>query len=229
MTRCWEGPLGAVRPLDAPSWLMAEPLTTASTGWPFLRASERRSTTSMPTPSEKPAPSACSANALQRPSAARPPCTENSANRVGVAMTVMPPASASEHSPCRSAWAGHVQRHQRGGTGGVDGDGRALQPEGVRHPARQHRRGVAGADVPADVLAGADEHGRVVLAVGAREDAGGRRPSATAGRSRPAPAPPTRSPGEDAAAGPSPAPHAARSRRTPRRSRRPRPRSRPGG
>ncbi len=26
MTRCWEGPLGAVRPLDAPSWLTAEPL-----------------------------------------------------------------------------------------------------------------------------------------------------------------------------------------------------------
>ncbi|RPK64483.1 hypothetical protein EES44_14855 [Streptomyces sp. ADI96-15] len=31
MTRCWEGPLGAVRPLEAPSWLMAEPRTTAST------------------------------------------------------------------------------------------------------------------------------------------------------------------------------------------------------
>ncbi|CAM5278296.1 hypothetical protein SFUMM280S_05868 [Streptomyces fumanus] len=31
MTRCWEGPLGAVRPLDAPSWFTALPLTRAST------------------------------------------------------------------------------------------------------------------------------------------------------------------------------------------------------
>ncbi len=31
MTRCCEGPFGAVRPLDAPSWLTAEPRSTAST------------------------------------------------------------------------------------------------------------------------------------------------------------------------------------------------------
>jgi hypothetical protein len=31
ITRCWEGPLGAVMPLLAPSWLTAEPRTTAST------------------------------------------------------------------------------------------------------------------------------------------------------------------------------------------------------
>ncbi len=31
MTRCWEGPLGAVSPFDAPSWLTALPRTTAST------------------------------------------------------------------------------------------------------------------------------------------------------------------------------------------------------
>ena len=37
MTRCCEGPFGAVRPLEAPSWLTAEPRTTASTRWP-LRA-----------------------------------------------------------------------------------------------------------------------------------------------------------------------------------------------
>ncbi len=39
MTRCCEGPLGAVRPLDAPSWLTAEPRTTARTGWPLRSAS----------------------------------------------------------------------------------------------------------------------------------------------------------------------------------------------
>ncbi len=32
ITRCWAGPFGAVRPLDAPSWFTAEPRTTASTG-----------------------------------------------------------------------------------------------------------------------------------------------------------------------------------------------------
>jgi len=32
ITRCCEGPFGAVRPLDAPSWLIAEPRTTARTG-----------------------------------------------------------------------------------------------------------------------------------------------------------------------------------------------------
>ena len=34
MTRCCDGPFGAVRPLLAPSWLTAEPRTTASTWWP---------------------------------------------------------------------------------------------------------------------------------------------------------------------------------------------------
>ena len=34
MTRCCDGPLGAVSPLDAPSWLTAEPRTTARTWWP---------------------------------------------------------------------------------------------------------------------------------------------------------------------------------------------------
>src|SRR3954452_22308890 len=38
MTRCWEGPLGAVRPFEAPSWLMAEPLMTARTRWPWRGA-----------------------------------------------------------------------------------------------------------------------------------------------------------------------------------------------
>ena len=35
ITRCWAGPLGAVSPLEAPSWLTAVPRTTASTGWPL--------------------------------------------------------------------------------------------------------------------------------------------------------------------------------------------------
>ncbi|GAA0444578.1 hypothetical protein GCM10009544_04180 [Streptomyces stramineus] len=47
-------------------------------------------------------PSAAAANGLQRPSGASPRCRENSTNGVGVAITVTPPASASEHSPDRS-------------------------------------------------------------------------------------------------------------------------------
>ena len=58
----------------------------------------------MPTPSAQPAPSASAENALQRPSGASPRCRLNSTKRPGVAITVTPPASASAHSPWRSAW-----------------------------------------------------------------------------------------------------------------------------
>ncbi len=44
-------------------------------------------------------------NALHRPSGDSLPCRENSTNLPGLALTVTPPASASEHSPGRSAWA----------------------------------------------------------------------------------------------------------------------------
>ncbi len=74
---------------------------------PLRCASESRSRTSMPTPSEKPVPSAASANALHRPSADRPPWRANSRSTCGIAMTVTPPASARPHSPWRSdctAW-----------------------------------------------------------------------------------------------------------------------------
>ncbi len=103
MTRSWEGPLGAVRPLEAPSWLTAEPRTTASTWWPLRRASESRSTSSRPTPSLQPVPSAPAAKDLQRPSGARPRCRENSTNVLGPFITVTPPARARSHSPERSA------------------------------------------------------------------------------------------------------------------------------
>ncbi len=103
ITRCWEGPLGAVSPLLAPSWLTAVPLTTASTRCPLRTASERRSTRSTPTPSDQPTPSAAPANALHRPSTDRPRWRLNSTNMPGVDITVAPPAKASEHSPDRSA------------------------------------------------------------------------------------------------------------------------------
>ncbi len=105
MTRCWDGPLGAVRPLEAPSWLTAEPRTTASTWWPLRRASESRSRTRTPAPSAQPVPSAESANALQRPLVEMPPWRVKPEKPIGVDITVTPPASARPHSPLRSAWA----------------------------------------------------------------------------------------------------------------------------
>ncbi len=105
MTRSWAGPLGAVRPLLAPSWLIAEPRITASTWCPLRSASDRRSSRSSPTPSDKLVPSAESANALTRPSGDSACCRLNSMIACGVAMTVTPPAIASSHSPRRRDWA----------------------------------------------------------------------------------------------------------------------------
>ncbi|RPK83652.1 hypothetical protein EES47_24820 [Streptomyces sp. ADI98-12] len=68
---------------------------------------------------------------------------------------------------------GHVHGHQRGGAGGVDGDRRALQAEGVGEAAGHHAGGGAGRGVAPHVGGAAAQHGGVVLAVGADEDAGG--------------------------------------------------------
>ncbi len=105
ITRCWEGPLGAVRPLDAPSWLTAEPSTVASTGWPLARASESRSSTTTPAPSPSPNPSAAAAKGLHRPSRARPRWRLKVRNEVGSDITATPALIARSHSPARSAWA----------------------------------------------------------------------------------------------------------------------------
>jgi hypothetical protein len=102
ITRCCDGPLGAVSPFVAPSWLIAEPRMTASTRCPSRRASDNRSSTTTPTPSAGPKPSARLENALQRPSGANPRSCEKSKNITGDPMTVTPPASASEHSPARN-------------------------------------------------------------------------------------------------------------------------------
>ncbi|GLY16583.1 hypothetical protein Kisp01_35980 [Kineosporia sp. NBRC 101677] len=90
--------------MEAPSWFIALPATTASTRWPLRRASERRSRTTIPAPSPQPMPSALSAKGLQRPSKAIPSWAANSANADGVDMIATPPASAIEHSRARSAW-----------------------------------------------------------------------------------------------------------------------------
>src|SRR4051812_28552561 len=102
--RCCDGPFGAVKPFDAPSWFTALPRTTASTSCPRACASDNRSSTRTPAPSDQPVPSAPAPNALQRPSGESPRCRENSTNRDGVAITVVPPASASSHSRRLNVW-----------------------------------------------------------------------------------------------------------------------------
>ncbi len=103
MTRRCEGPFGADRPFDAPSWFTALPRITASTRCPFRCASDRRSSISMPTPSAMPIPSAPSANALHRPSEDSARSREKPTNSSGSAISITPPASAIEHSPARKA------------------------------------------------------------------------------------------------------------------------------
>ncbi|ODA69238.1 hypothetical protein APS67_006607 [Streptomyces sp. AVP053U2] len=68
---------------------------------------------------------------------------------------------------------GGVQGDQGGGAGGVDGDRRALQAEGVGQAAGGGTGGDAGADVTGGVGQGADQQVGVVLSVGADEDSCG--------------------------------------------------------
>ncbi|GAA1643045.1 hypothetical protein GCM10009828_084740 [Actinoplanes couchii] len=105
MTRRCDGPFGAVRPLEAPSELTAEPRSTARMVRPLRCASDRRSSTRTPTPSDQPVPSAESANDRQYPSAARPPWRAISTKVVGLDITVTPAAIAVPHSPWRNDWA----------------------------------------------------------------------------------------------------------------------------
>ena len=147
ITRSCDGPLGAVSPLEAPSWLTALPRTTASTRWPLRSASESRSSASMPTPSPQPTPSAPAPKALQRPSGERPRWRAKEISTPGVAITVTPPASASEHSPERSAW------HARCSATSDDEQAVSIvtagpdEPERVGHAPRGDAAGRAGRQV----------------------------------------------------------------------------------
>jgi hypothetical protein len=52
-----EGPLGAVRPLDRPSWLTVEPRITTCAAVPAKEVPETRRSTSAAKPSPRPYPS----------------------------------------------------------------------------------------------------------------------------------------------------------------------------
>jgi len=102
--RCWEGPLGAVSPLEAPSWLdRSNRAPSRAPDGPNRWASESRSTTSISAalgpadPSAGPPRKACTGHPETAPGA-----WLNSTKTVGVALTVAPPASARSHSPDRN-------------------------------------------------------------------------------------------------------------------------------
>ena len=145
MTRCWAGPLGAVRPLVAPSWLIALPRMTAQhlvavalgVGEPFQ----------------------------QQQADALGPAGAVGAGGEGLAAAVggQPALAAELDEHGRGGHDGdaagegqvalavaqrlgrQVEGDQRGGAGGVDGDGGAFEAEGVGDAAGGDAAGAAGA------------------------------------------------------------------------------------
>src|SRR5262249_41317811 len=82
----------------------AEPRITPRIGSLSRCASDSRLSTSMPQPSLHETPSAAAEKLLQRPSGASPRSRLDSTKVAGVSISATPPASATEHSPCRNAW-----------------------------------------------------------------------------------------------------------------------------
>ncbi len=158
MTRCCDRPFGAVRPLDAPSWLTAEP---ADDGEHLVAEAagvrEAHQASSMPTPSPQPVPSAPAAKALaaavlgqaalagELHERARRGHDRDAARDGGRAL-------AGAQRPDRQVEGDEGRRARR-----VDGDGRALQAEGVADAAGDDAGRVAGGDEAADAVLGGDQ------------------------------------------------------------------------
>ena len=131
ITRSCEGPLGAVRPLEAPSWLTALPADRGEDRVAVALGLESRSSTSIPAPSAKPVPSAASAKALQRPSGGEAALAADVDEAAGVDMHHDAPGQRQRALAAAQRLAGQVHRDQRGRAGGVDRDRRPLEAEGV--------------------------------------------------------------------------------------------------
>ena len=99
----WESTFGAVKPPERPSWLTAEPCITASTRSPSRTASSSRLSTTTPQPSPRVKPSARASKGLHRPSGASAPVARTTRVERGETTRLTPPASATSHSPLRSA------------------------------------------------------------------------------------------------------------------------------
>ncbi len=96
--------LGAVKPVERPVWLTAEPCTTACTRSPSRRASSRRLSTRTPQPSPRAKPFARASKGRHRPSGDRVPASWCSRVARGDSTRFTPPASATSHSRRASAW-----------------------------------------------------------------------------------------------------------------------------
>ena len=149
ITRSWEGPLGAVRPLEAPSWLTAEPRIVARTRWPFAlgvgEALEHEHADALGRSRCRRPPSA---KDLQRPSGARPRWRLRLDEDARRRQHRHPAGQSQRALAAAQRLRSQVHRHQRGGAGGVDGDRRPLEAEGVGDAAGDDAAGDAGAQSP---------------------------------------------------------------------------------
>ena len=173
MTRCWEGPLGAVSPLEAPSWLTARPADHRQDVVPVAPGVRQ------PLEQHQAAPSP-QADAVGGGGERLAPAVGGQAalaaeldEAPGVAMTVAPPARARLALAVAQGLHGQVDGDQGGGAGGVDGDRRAFQAQGVGDAAGGDAGGAAGAEEAFVACGGAGEAGGVVVVHDAGEDAGG--------------------------------------------------------
>ena len=137
------GPFGAVRPLLAPSWLIALPRTHRQHPVPAAAASERRSSTSNPAPSENPVPSAAAAKGLQRPSAASAALAAEADEDRGRREDGDAAGERQRALARAQRLAGQMQRHERGGAGRVDRQRRALESQRIGDASRDNARGAA--------------------------------------------------------------------------------------
>jgi hypothetical protein len=90
--------------LDRPSWLTAEPRTTANTRSPSRTASVNRFNTTTPQPSPRTNPSAAASKVLHRPSGENIPHDDSAIWVSGRSIRLTPPASARSLSRSRRLW-----------------------------------------------------------------------------------------------------------------------------
>ncbi len=136
----WARPLGAERPLLAPSWLTATARIRPTTGWPRRRASESRSSREH---AWRPRPSRAVGVGGERLAAAvggeAAPSRLKSTSMPGVGITVAPPASGQVRLPARrerqASWRATSEDEQAVSTVTAG----PSRPQGCRRCARRRR------------------------------------------------------------------------------------------
>ena len=131
ITRSWEGPLGAVRPLEAPSWLTAEPLEQGedlvAVALGVGEALEDQDADAL-----GPADAVGGlGEGLAAPVGGEAALAGELDEQVGGREDGDPAGEGEAALAPPQRLRREVHRDQRGGTGGVDGDRRALEPERV--------------------------------------------------------------------------------------------------